>query len=133
MKIKDTGFPHRGFLTDARFYSAMKIKDTGSTEYFVQDLKSADTLIKERIVRKLHLIDNRHEVGIIHDLKDSDKEPQLNTRQGLRTGWRKFLWPREGPRACITGYVVPSSLPPPLQSTKAPSYHWSFLRLRAAQ
>jgi len=133
----------RGFLTFVRFHSAMKIKDTGKTDYFVQDLNSADTMIKERIARKFQLLDCQQKVGIVDDLK----EPQLNTRRGLPTGLRKALSsptrmkrelkentvpvaPFLRPRAYLTGYVP--SPDPPRQCAKAPTYHWGLLRLRAA-
>jgi len=130
-----------GFLTDARFHSAVKIKDTGQNEYFVQDIHSADKMMKERIARKFHLLDSKQKEWIADDLKES----QINTRRGLPTGLRKALSsptrmtrdfhisvaPFVRPRAYATGYVVPSPHAPPLQCKKAPSYRWSFLRLGA--
>ena len=121
----------------------MKIKDTGQNEYFVQDIHSADKMIKQRIARKFHLLDSKQKEGIVDDLKES----QLNTRRGLPTGLRKVLSsstrmardfhvtvaPFMRPRAYVTGYVVPSPHAPPLRCTKTPSHRWSFLWLGAAQ
>jgi len=117
----------------------VKIKDTGQNEYFVQDIHSADKMIKQRIARQFHLLDSKQKEGIVDDLKES----QLNTRRGLPTGLRKVLssptrMARDfhvtvAPRAYLTGYVVPSPRAPPLQCTKAPLYRWSFLRLGAVQ
>jgi len=111
----------------------MKIQATGKTEYFVQNLNSADTMIRERITHKFHLLDCKQKVGIVDDLK----EPQLNARRSLPTGWRKALssptrMTRDKDVKVQPRTVVSRAIPTACAKTPSP-YQWGFQQLQSAQ